>query len=88
MRTRSVKWTCPAEKDLRRLERSTQERIRKAVYRLVETGTGDVRKLEGVEEQWRLRVGDWRVRFTLSDEGEVIILLVLRVLPRGGAYQE
>lgn len=59
-----------------------------AVYRLVETGNGDVRKLQGVVNQRRLRVGDWRVRFTLNDDGEVIVLIVLRVLPRAGAYKE
>jgi mRNA-degrading endonuclease RelE of RelBE toxin-antitoxin system len=35
--------------------------------------------------EWRLRVGDWRVRFTFDDEQRVIV--VLRVLPRGRAYR-
>jgi mRNA-degrading endonuclease RelE of RelBE toxin-antitoxin system len=43
---------------------------------------GDIRKLNTVE--WRLRVGDWRVRFSFDDENQVIV--VLRVLPRGRAY--
>lgn len=43
---------------------------------------GDIRKLSTVE--WRLRVGDWRVRFSFDDENQVIV--VLRVLPRGRAY--
>jgi mRNA interferase RelE/StbE len=37
-------------------------------------------------EEWRLRVGDWRVRFDRDDEARVIV--VLRVLPRGRAYRE
>ena len=36
--------------------------------------------------QWRLRVGDWRVRFS-RDPGSRTIL-VLRVLPRGRAYRD
>lgn len=42
----------------------------------------DIRKLDSV--QWRLRVGDWRVRFSFDDERRVIV--ILRVLPRGRAY--
>lgn len=34
--------------------------------------------------QWRLRVGGWRVRFSFDEERRVIV--VLRVLPRGRAY--
>lgn len=43
---------------------------------------GDIRKLDSL--QWRLRVGDWRVRFSFDEENQVIV--VLRVLPRGRAY--
>jgi mRNA-degrading endonuclease RelE of RelBE toxin-antitoxin system len=43
----------------------------------------DIRKLDPVE--WRLRIGDWRVRFTFDDHQRVIV--VLRVLPRGRAYR-
>ncbi|MBA3746012.1 MAG: type II toxin-antitoxin system RelE/ParE family toxin [Solirubrobacterales bacterium] len=44
--------------------------------------SGDIRRLNAIE--WRLRVGDWRVRFAFDDEERVIV--VLRVLPRGRAY--
>jgi mRNA interferase RelE/StbE len=47
--------------------------------------TGDVRKLAGTDE-WRLRVGEWRVRFERDPAQRV--LYVLRVLPRGRAYRE
>jgi mRNA-degrading endonuclease RelE of RelBE toxin-antitoxin system len=45
-----------------------------------------VRKLEGYENQWRLRVGEWRVRFAPVEERREI--LILRVLPRGRAYRD
>ena len=45
---------------------------------------GDVVKLAGGEE-WRLRVGDWRVRFARDDSGTII---VTRVLPRGRVYRD
>lgn len=47
--------------------------------------SGDVIKLTGREE-WRLRVGDWRVLFQRDSEDRVI--RVLRVLPRGRAYRD
>jgi hypothetical protein len=48
---------------MRRLDPPTQERVRQALSRLAATGQGDVRRLQGLEEEYRLRVGDWRVRF-------------------------
>jgi mRNA-degrading endonuclease RelE of RelBE toxin-antitoxin system len=41
-------------------------------------------KLAGSDDEWRLTVGDWRVRFTRDDEQ---LVHVLRVLPRGRAYR-
>ena len=46
---------------------------------------GDVVKLSGREE-WRLRVGDWRVRLRL--DRDQLAVVVLRVLPRGRAYRD
>jgi mRNA interferase RelE/StbE len=57
-----------------------------ALERLVgEHATGDVIRLKGSDE-WRLRVGDWRVLFRRDPAARVI--LVLRVLPRGRAYRD
>lgn len=79
-------FTPPARRDLRRLDRPVQRRIVQALDRLVgDPPAGDVVKLAGVEHEWRLRVGDWRVRFT-RDDAQVV--QVLRVLPRGRAYRD
>jgi len=53
------------------------------LQRFVETGVGDVRKLEGNTEDLRLRVGDWRVRFV--EESESVI--VKRVRHRSEVYR-
>lgn len=75
--------TPPARRDLRRLDPPVQRRITSALDRFVEDPfAGDIRRLNTIE--WRLRVGDWRIRFAFDDESRVII--VLRVLPRGRAY--
>jgi mRNA-degrading endonuclease RelE of RelBE toxin-antitoxin system len=57
-----------------------------AVKHLAQTGEGDVVRLADVEPaEYRLRVGDWRIRFTRDDENRR--LQVLRVLHRGKAYR-
>jgi len=43
----------------------------------------NVKALSGVPG-FRLRVGDWRVIYELQDD--VLVVLVLRIKPRGGAY--
>jgi mRNA-degrading endonuclease RelE of RelBE toxin-antitoxin system len=42
-----------------------------------------VRKLDALSE-WRIRVGDWRVRLIRDIDARLIV--VQRVLPRGRAY--
>ena len=52
---------------------------------LADTGQGDVTRLQGSSDEWRLRVGDWRGRF--RDDHPTRTLEVLRILPRGQAYR-
>jgi mRNA-degrading endonuclease RelE of RelBE toxin-antitoxin system len=83
--SRTVEWSPEAKKHLKRLDRPTRERIREAVYRLAETGHGDVVKLHEPETGFRLRVGDWRVRFEHAADKDAI--MVQAVLPRGDDYK-
>lgn len=80
-----VEFAPRARKDLLRLDRPVQRRIVEALDRLAagERLSGDVRRLAGSTE-YRLRVGDWRVRFEL--DGDRLLITVVRVLPRGRAY--
>jgi mRNA interferase RelE/StbE len=76
--------TPPARRDLRRLDQPVKRLVVDALDRFIANPkAGDIRKLAHSDE-WRLRVGDWRVRFNFDDEARVII--VTRVLPRGRAY--
>jgi len=59
-------------------------RIIAAVHQFAEHGRGDVRKLHGSRAEWRLRVGDYRARFTYAPERT---LVVLRVHQRDRAYR-
>lgn len=57
----------------------------KALDQLAETERGDITRLKNIKPpEWRLRVGEIRVRFAYIQDDDVI--LVLRVLPRGKAY--
>ena len=74
-----------AKADLAGLDRATRLRIAAALQRLVLTNAGNIKKLEGIDPpEYRLRVGDWRVRFSYPDSGTVRIN---RVLNRREAYR-
>ena len=72
-----------ARADVRRLDRDTAMRILSALHRLAETGQGDVKRLMGQTEELRLRVGDYRVRFTEESD----TLHINRVLHRKEVYR-
>lgn len=74
-----------AESDLRGLDRETARRVFDAVERFVASGHGDIRKLKGTTNEFRLRVGDWRIRLERRPEGGYN---VLRVLNRRDAYRD
>ena len=79
-------FTKQAQRDMRRLDRPVAQRIVVALDRLCgHPPQGDVVKLTGIENEWRLRVGDWRVRFIRESSG---LIQVTRVLPRGRAYRD
>jgi len=70
---------------MRHLNREVASRVLRAVNRFAETERGDLRKLGGEDEEWALRVGVWRVRFSYDRERNAVILL--QVLPRRDVYR-
>lgn len=75
-----------AERELQRASAQTRGRIFDALDRLVTAPAArDVRKLQGRQEQWRLRGGAWRMIF--RRDTETCTIVVLRVLPRGCPYR-
>ena len=71
--------------DLDNLDRATRLRVAAALQRLVLTNAGYIKKLQGVDPpEYRLRVGDFRVRFSYPDPGAVRIN---RVQNRKDAYR-
>jgi mRNA-degrading endonuclease RelE of RelBE toxin-antitoxin system len=53
-----------AKADIRAIPQQTAMQILVAIHRLAETGAGRVKTLQGQGGEKRLRVGDFRVRFT------------------------
>jgi mRNA-degrading endonuclease RelE of RelBE toxin-antitoxin system len=81
---RQIEWTEPARADVRRLDKARAMRIFEGLRRFLETEEGDVKVLQGSDpREYRLRVGDYRVRF--AEKGDT--LQILRVLHRSQAYR-
>jgi len=81
----NVETASRARRELRNLDPPVRRRVLEAINRLVgDPPAGDIIRLRGREDEWRLRVGDWRVLMYLDSERRTV--LVLRVLPRGRAY--
>ena len=69
--SRRLEFAARASKDLRGLDRPIAARVAAALARFALDGFGDVKPLQGMTPtEWRLRVGDWRVRFRY--EGDAV----------------
>ncbi len=76
-----------AEKELKNLPTRDQGRVRAAIDALAGGPTyGDIKKLKGKENEWRLRVGEWRVRFRPHFKSRVVFILHVR--SRGEASRD
>ncbi len=58
----------------------TKQRIKEAIQQLP---SGDIKKLKGYTNAYRLRVGDYRVIYDMMDD----MIRINNVLPRGDAYK-
>lgn len=80
-----IEWTDAALEDMAALDKSVARRVKKAVERFAETGAGDVKRLTAIDPpEFRLRSGNWRVRFYQGNE----TMRVLRVRHRSKVYRE
>ena len=65
MGQKKIAWTDPAKADLRAIDKDTALRILHTLTRYLVSGEGDVKRLQDIEPpEMRLRVGDYRVRFS------------------------
>lgn len=68
-------------KYLKKLDKSTRLRIIKGINKLPH---GDVKRLQGNAENYRLRIGSFRIIFSKNDEN--LIILIIEIGPRGEIY--
>jgi mRNA interferase RelE/StbE len=74
-----------AERDLARLDPPVARRVISALDRLLTQDPSlDLRRLRNSDE-WRVRVGNWRIRLRLEFDTRTVI--VVRILQRGRAYE-
>lgn len=81
----TIRHTAAALKALRRMPRNIAELIRQKLREVAaDPATArNVKRLKG-RDGYRLRVGDWRVIFTIAN-GE-LVLIVIEIGPRGDIY--
>jgi mRNA interferase RelE/StbE len=77
----TVNYAKQAENFLGKQTEKQEKRIKQAINKLPD---GDVKKLKGIENGYRLRVGDVRILF--EKVGEVIS--VIKIDSRGGIYKK
>lgn len=75
------------DKRLARLPRDVQQRLTAAIDRLEENPRHPgVTQLTGYADLYRVRVGDWRIVFTIHDEQLVVVVIEVDV--RGSVYRQ
>ncbi len=68
-----------ARKELQALDHTIAVRILEHIEALaLKPRPSGVKKLEGATDLWRIRVGDWRVVYRLSDRERLIDVIAVR----------
>lgn len=75
-----------AQRDIKSLDRPVQKRILARLTELAsEPRPAGAELLTGLADVWRVRVGDYRIVYTIKDD--VLLVLVLRVGHRREVYK-
>ena len=71
-----VRFRKSAEKDLQRLDTTVQRRVLRAAESLAdEPRPTGCKKLHGSEDAYRIRIGDYRIVYTVDDEVRIVAIL-------------
>lgn len=74
-----INLTSSARKEVRNLERPIASRVGAALDALVtEPRPPGCRKLEGEDDSWRVRVGDYRIIYMIDDRAATIQVIAVR----------
>ncbi len=72
------------EKAPEHIRKKAVEAIDALQYTFAPVKLFDVKKLKGIEDTFRIRLGDWRIIYELRRKESMIV--VLDIAPRGRAY--
>lgn len=75
-----IEYSKKAVKYINIVNKSTKKRLKEAIEKIP---FGDIKKLQGVDNGYRLRVGDLRVLFSIEDD----IIYIDSIIPRGQVYK-
>lgn len=75
-----IEYSKKAVKYINSADKPTKGRLKEAMEKIP---LGDIKKLQGVDNGYRLRVGDLRVLFSIEDD----IIYIDNILPRGQVYK-
>ena len=75
-----IEYKKKANKYINSADRAAKKRLKDAIEKIP---FGDIKKLTGFENEYRLRVGDLRVLFTVENN----IITVNEIRPRGQVYK-
>jgi len=79
-----IEWLDEAKADIRALDQPTAMRLFEGILRFAQTGSGKVTTLHGdMGGAFRLRLGDYRMLFTLEEDA----LRIIGVRHRSEAYR-
>lgn len=73
-------YTKKAMKSIKTLDEKVKERVKSRIEKIP---FGDIKKLQGYSNLYRLRVGDYRVIYQIENG----MIIIDAVLPRGEAYK-
>jgi mRNA interferase RelE/StbE len=81
-----IEFTRPADKQLKALPVNVQERLQPKIDALAqEPRPTGVTKLQGNEDLYRIRVGDYRIIYSIQDD--LLLVLVVTVGHRRDVYR-
>ena len=74
-----IEYSKKAVKYINSVDKPMKKRLRESIEKIP---FGDIKKLQGIENGYRLRVGDLRILFSIEDD----TIYIDNIIPRGQAY--
>lgn len=75
-----IEYSKRAVKYINSSDKSTKKRLKEAIVKIP---FGDIKRLQGIEDGYRLRVGDLRVLFSMYGDK----IYIDNIIPRGQTYK-